>query len=190
FVFLNQVHGDIVHYVETSDCGKALQVSVLDGDAMFTDQPGICLAIMLADCVGVIIFDTEKDVAGICHSGWKGCLLNICGKLVDKMVEGCGCKADKLVACVSPSICYKCYKVSARLAEKFASVYGDFIIKNNKFHLDLKGIVISQITAKGINRSRIFTSDICTSENTHIFYSYRTEKETGRFMFGVYMKLK
>lgn len=189
FVFLNQVHGDSVHYVGASDCGKAFQVPVLEGDAMFTDQMGVCLAISLADCVGVIIFDPEKYVSGICHSGWKGCLMNICGKLVDKMVENCGCKPDNLIACISPSICYRCYTVSAQLAEKFGDVYRDFVIENNKsYHLDLKGIVVSQLTEKGINRNRIFSTDMCTAENTHIFYSHRVEKNTGRFMFGIYMQ--
>lgn len=186
FVFLKQIHSDIVHYVTKNDCGNALQVSDLEGDGMFTDHPGVCLAITLADCVGIIVYDPENHIAGICHSGWKGSLLNICGKLVDNMVKSCRSRPQKLFVCLSPSICYKCYCVSCGLAEKFQKNYPDFVIKKDgRWHLDLKGIVTHQLIEKGINRKNIFSSDICTYENTHIFYSHRAEKNTGRFLFGV-----
>ncbi len=188
FVFLNQAHTDKVLYVDKSDCGKALQVPVLQADAMFTDQPGICLAITLADCVGIIVYDTEKHIAGVSHSGWRGCHMNICGKLVENMVNRCGCDPFKLIVCISPSICYRCFCVSDGIAEKFAVNYGKYVIyERDKFHIDLKGIVVFQLMEIGIRKNSIFVSDICTAENTHIFYSHRAEKNTGRFIFGIYL---
>lgn len=188
FVFLKQVHSDKILYIERNACGKSLLEPVIEGDGMFTDQKGLCLAITLADCVGVAIHDKETHVSGICHSGWKGCLLNICGKLVNNMVKRCGCSATNLIVCFSPSICYKCYEVSGEIAKQFSELYGEFIRENRqKYYLDLKGILISQMLEKGITKENIFDPCICTYENTHIFYSHRAEKNTGRFMFGVYL---
>ncbi|MCX7705370.1 MAG: peptidoglycan editing factor PgeF [bacterium] len=188
FVFLRQVHGDKILYIEKGHCGNALKVPVLEGDGMLTDQPGICLSITLADCIGIAIYDPENHVAGICHSGWRGCLLNICGKLVDKLVERCGCKVGNLIISLSPSICYKCYSISREIAENFFEKYGNFVLENKqKYYLDLKGIVISQLFEKGAVSANIVDAGICTAENTHIFYSHRAEKNTGRFVFGIYL---
>ncbi len=170
-----------------SDCGKALHVPVLEADAMFTDQVEICLAVTLADCIGIAIYDIKNGITGICHSGWKGCLKNICGKLVDNMVKSCGCKSENLLVSISPSICYKCFYVSCELVEGFSEKYKDFICeKKDKFYIDLKGIVRFQLIEKGIPERNIFDCKICTYENTHIFYSHKAEKDTGRFIFAVY----
>ncbi|MCM8759484.1 MAG: peptidoglycan editing factor PgeF [Candidatus Omnitrophica bacterium] len=189
FVFLKQVHKDCILYVDKNQCKNALQEPALEGDGMFTDKKGICLGITLADCVGVVIYDRKQHIAGICHSGWKGCMLNICGKLVDKMVERCGCLASNLIVSISPSICYNCYTVSEEIVARFSEHYMNFTRKRfNRYHLDLRGIVLYQLISKGIKKENIFNPDICTFENTHIFYSHRAEKNTGRFMFGVYLR--
>lgn len=189
FVFLKQVHKGTVVYIDRDQCGKSLQEPVLEGDGMFTDYNGICLAITLADCVGIAIYDPKKHIAGICHSGWKGTLLNICGKLVEKMVETGGCATENLLVSLSPAICYRCYEISCELAEKFSTKYASFVKKiRKKYHLDMKGIITSQLVEKGVRKGNIFDSSICTSENTHIFYSHRAEKNTGRFIFGIYLQ--
>lgn len=186
FVLLKQVHSDKIHYVSEKDCRKFLDIPAIEGDAMFTDQSHIAIAVTLADCVGVIIYCPDKNIVGVCHSGWKGTLLNICGKLVDNMVKNCGCDTGKIIAGISPAICKNCYTVGCEIVQSFPSQYSCHIFENQDgWHIDLKGIVVSQLIEKGLEKENIFSSDICTYENTHIFYSHRAEKNTGRFMFGI-----
>ncbi len=189
FVYLHQIHTDIVHHAGISHCEKSLDIPDIDGDGLFTEKKGICLAVMLADCVGVILYEPEKQVIGVCHSGWKGCLLNVCGKLVENMVENCGCNSENFIAGISPSICKNCYTVSCEIVQKFPGEYNPYLFQiNSQWHIDLTGIVIHQLMEKGIREENIFVSNICTYENTHIFYSHRAEKNTGRFVFGIYLK--
>jgi len=186
FILLKQVHGDSVHYISRQHCGKFLDREMMEGDGMFTDIEGLTLAVTLADCAGIVLYEPKKHVAGVCHSGWKGCLLNICGKLVDKMAEKCGCNSGEIVAGISPSICGRCYTVGYEIIQKFPEKYSGFISKyHDGWHLDLEGIVMSQLIEKGVKKEHIFTSGICTYENTPMFYSHRAEKNTGRFIFGI-----
>ncbi|MGB9641770.1 MAG: peptidoglycan editing factor PgeF [Candidatus Ratteibacteria bacterium] len=188
FIMLKQVHGDSIHYVSKQHCGKFLDKEIIEGDGMFTDQEGLTLAVTLADCVGIMLYEPLSHVAGVCHSGWKGCYLDTCGKLVDKMVEACGCDSGKIVVGISPAICKNCYDVGSEIIQKFSSRYRSFISEHKDGpHLDLEGIVVSQLIEKGVRKENIFSSEICTYENTHMFYSHRAEKNTGRFIFGIHL---
>lgn len=188
FIYLNQIHTDKIYYAKIFHCGKALEMPCIDGDGLFTDEKGICLVVMLADCVGVFVYDPEKNVIGICHSGWRGCLLNVCGKLVENIVENFGSDKGNLIAGISPSICKNCYTVGCDIVQKFPDSYSPYVFQNkNMWHIDLKGIITRQLNEKGIRNENILNLDICTYENTHIFYSYRAEKDTGRFIFGIYL---
>ncbi|HOK80242.1 MAG TPA: peptidoglycan editing factor PgeF [bacterium] len=188
FLLLKQVHSDIIHHIGRRHCGKFLDTEIIEGDGMFTEYEGLTLAVTLADCVGIVLYEPVRHVAGVCHSGWKGCDLNICGKLVDKMAETCGCDSGKIIAGISPAICKNCYNVGSEIIQKFSDKYRDFISEHKDgWHLDLEGIVVSQLIEKGVKKENILISRICTYENTHVFYSHRAEKNTGRFIFGIHL---
>jgi len=187
-VYLNQIHTDKIYHVDASYCGKSLEKPDIEGDGLFTEEKGICLFVMLADCVGLILYEPEKQVIGVCHSGWKGCVLNICGKLVENMVKNCGCDSEKLIAGISPAICGDCYNVGYEIAQNFTPEYRNYLFNiKNSWRIDLIGIVKHQLLEKGIKKENIYVSDICTYENTHIFYSHRAEKDTGRFVLGLWL---
>ena len=46
-------------------------------DAMVTDQPGLALGIVTADCAPVLLADAESGVVGAVHAGWRGALAGV-----------------------------------------------------------------------------------------------------------------
>ena len=48
-------------------------------DALVTSQRGKLLAVVTADCVPVLLYDTRADVCAAVHSGWRGTLDGVAG---------------------------------------------------------------------------------------------------------------
>jgi polyphenol oxidase len=186
FRLLRQVHGDTVIDIGRHPGWDLADQQVPEADAMVSASSGFTLAVMLADCVGVALYDPEKGVAGVAHSGWKGTAVDICGKLVDIMARNWGCRVGEIVAGIGPSICGKCYAVSEGIARQFRGKYG-FAISGNPGapFLDLPAIVRYQLLSRGLRAQHIEYPGICTCSNTHLWYSHRAEKRTGRFILGI-----
>jgi len=53
-------------------------------DAMVTNQPGIALGILTADCQPVLFSDPKAGVIGAAHAGWKGAMDGV----LERTVEG------------------------------------------------------------------------------------------------------
>ena len=65
-VFLQQVHGAKV---------AALHAALPDGacaDACLSTTPGLACTIMVADCLPVLLTDTQGTVVAAAHAGWRG----------------------------------------------------------------------------------------------------------------------
>ena len=56
-------------------------------DALVTNQPGICLMVLSADCVPVLLFEPEKRVVAAVHAGWRGTAAEIVGVTVRVMQD-------------------------------------------------------------------------------------------------------
>ncbi|HET6877781.1 MAG TPA: polyphenol oxidase family protein, partial [Jatrophihabitans sp.] len=101
--FMHQVHGRDVAVV-----GSAVDDDVADVDALITTTPGACIAVLVADCVPVIITG-ERSVA-VVHSGRPGVAADVVGATVDRIREH---DAGPLQAFLGPAVCGRCYEVPA-----------------------------------------------------------------------------
>ena len=97
--FMNQVHGDEV--VEVKSIGDDPTC-----DALITRAPGIALAVMVADCIPLLL--SASTVIGAVHVGRRGLMNSVAVKAVDAM-RNLG--ADQIHAQLGPSICGRCYEV-------------------------------------------------------------------------------
>ncbi|ARU05444.1 hypothetical protein CCO03_12770 [Comamonas serinivorans] len=65
-VYLNQVHGRVVQPLADGDAQGAT------ADASWTTAPGVACAIMVADCLPVLMTNRQGDWVGAAHAGWRG----------------------------------------------------------------------------------------------------------------------
>jgi polyphenol oxidase len=176
-----QVHGDNVTYVEEGG-------PVGESDAMFTDKPGIGLAVSVADCVPVLIYDPVVKIVAAVHSGWRGTAKKILSKTISKLKEF-GCNSENFIAYIGPSISKNIYEVGAEVAENFNKKYLSSI--GNKYLLDVAGINYNVLLDSGVRKSNIQLSALCTYAMKDILHSYRRDGlKSGRSLGIIAMKEK
>lgn len=66
--WVNQVHGKQVHTIDAT----RLQMRPCDADAMCSQQSGVGLAIMTADCVPIVLYQHASGQIAAIHAGWQG----------------------------------------------------------------------------------------------------------------------
>jgi hypothetical protein len=154
-----QVHGSAVAVVPGSP-----QIIAPDGlpvvpgvDGLVTGDPGVVLAIHVADCGAIWLADRRSGAIGLLHSGKKGTEADIFGAALRLMADRFGTRPQDVTAVLGPCIRPPDYEVdfAARIGEQAAMrEIGNFI-------------------DCGLN----------TASDSARFYSYRKELgKTGRMM--------
>ena len=164
--FMNQVHGDEV--VEVKSIGDDPTC-----DALITRAPGIALAVMVADCIPLLL--SSSTVVGAVHVGRRGLMNSVAVKAVDAMRK---LGADQIHAQLGPSICGRCYEVPQELADEVVAKHpaASSLTNNLTPALDLPRALIADLVASGVTYE---ASTICTLENDE-YFSYRRHNITGR----------
>ena len=120
------VHGTAVRVVDGRDAGRGVLSpanSIRDTDGFITREPGLALMMCFADCVPLIVVDTEQRIIALAHAGWRGTLAGMAGLLVAAMHERCGSDTASLRAVVGPSIGPDAYTVGAEVVSAFTQAY-------------------------------------------------------------------
>lgn len=180
-VLTDQVHKANVREVTAADRGKGIlrDSDIKEIDAFVTDSPDVTLVTFHADCIPVFFLDPKKRAIGLAHSGWKGTYENISLNVVEKMKSLYGTNPSDLICGIGPSILTCHFEVGDDVADMFGKRYGGKYIKMfDKPHINLTGIVQSQLESTGVKN--IVQSGICTYCRNDLFYSYRGDnKRTG-----------
>ncbi|HVB83145.1 MAG TPA: peptidoglycan editing factor PgeF [Candidatus Binataceae bacterium] len=174
FAQLKQVHGKAIHTV-----GPRIDADPRpEGDGLVTALAGVVLCIFTADCVPVLLADTELGVIGALHAGWRGALAGIAGAGVRAMVRQ-GARASAIRAVLGPSIGPCCYEVDGDLARRFerrferAHTHVHPSDRPGKAYLDLRGIVADQLVLAGLERDGIQQVGPCTKCESERYFSRR-----------------
>jgi hypothetical protein len=173
-VYMRQVHGADVAYVTApfGDEPPAL-------DAVFTDEPGLALCVLVADCAPVLVADADAGLVGAAHSGRAGTSLGVVPALVRAMA-GRGADPARMSAVIGPCACGLCYEVSAELRDEVAAGLPESwsSTRRDTPALDLRAGITAQLAAEGVTDVR--HDHRCTIEAPELF-SYRRDRTTGRF---------
>ncbi|WP_460273951.1 peptidoglycan editing factor PgeF [Celeribacter sp. ULVN23_4] len=165
-----QVHSADVARIEGPQNGPAPKV-----DALVTDQPGLALVILTADCQPVLFADREAGVIGAAHAGWKGAISGVLEETVEAMV-GLGATRENISAVIGPTISQRAYEVGPEFFEDFlaedqenarffASGTGD------RYQFDLPAFGLHRLRQAGVGQAE--WTRHCTYSDPERFYSYR-----------------
>lgn len=177
-VRVRQIHSSNIHVVDS-------HVTDLVGDGLVTRTAGILLAVSVADCIPVYLYDVEKRVIGIVHAGWRGTLEGAGPACVERMNSEYGCKPSTVRALLGPGIGQCCFEVSPDTAQRFArlfpgSVDGKYVSLHKANCLSLERVGISCVHDRAI----------CTSCNAKLFFSHRRDRhKTGRMLAIIYLEV-
>ncbi len=171
-VYMSQTHGNRVVTVKNPE-------EVHNADAIVTLEPGLALAVLVADCVPVLVHDSGSDAVGAIHAGRMGVALGIVGTAVTRLREVGGQRSGRLSAVVGPAICGGCYEVPGEMREEVSRVAPEAWAKTtwDTPSLDLRAAVCAQLERVGVDEVRVVGP--CTNESEDLF-SHRREGVTGR----------
>lgn len=194
-VFSSQVHDNRIRIVNEHDIGKGYKRESIDNgfDGLVTNAKGVTIVTFYADCVPVLIYEKDKNVAALIHSGWRSTLKNIASEAVDTMKREFGCNCENMVAAIGPSINKCCFEVNQDVYDQFLSVNDakEFYSsnENGKWNINLQGIIEKALIKCGLIKGNITNSNICTKCRKDLFFSYRGDGgKTGSL--AAFMQLK
>jgi len=166
--FMNQVHGSRIAIIES------VTDEVPTADALVTGIAGITLAVMVADCIPLLL--TSAEAVAAVHVGRRGLVNGVAIKTIEIMRE---MGATQIRAELGPAICGSCYEVSPEVAEEVLSLHplAKAQTSTGTPALDLPKALKASLSAAGI--SEISDVKICTVESADHF-SYRRDGVTGR----------
>ncbi|NKQ41017.1 MAG: peptidoglycan editing factor PgeF [Sulfurovum sp.] len=191
FCGTRQVHGDKVFVLNSHhEMGWRDLTDAVEADAIVTNLPHMALTILTADCVPILLYDPIAKAIGAVHAGWKGSKSNITRKTIKTMQNQYGSRPQDIIAAIGPAIGVCCYEVGLDVAEYFVD-HSEIVQpskRKGKFQLDLKAINGMQLLDAGLMRSNIEISDICTACYSDIYFSYRKDSCSGRFISAIAIK--
>jgi len=173
-VFSAQVHGRGVVVLDRPPTGP-----VGEADALVSCDPSVAVAVVVADCVPVLLADDEAGVVAAVHAGRPGLVAGVLQAALDAMV-GAGARPDRVVAALGPSIAGSSYEVPAAMRDEVeAAVPGTATLTSwGTPALDLPAGVVGVLRAQGVSTIATSSTDTWTDRD---HYSFRREGRTGRF---------
>jgi len=178
-VWMEQVHGDTIRQIQNADLDTLPAC-----DALVTDQPDIALAVMVADCLPILMADETNGIIAAVHAGRNGTFLRIAPKTLRRMSE-LGANTGQIRVRIGPAIGPCCYEVDEKMVRIVKENFGDRYV--NGRYLDLKALNRDQLITAGIKPEHIEISPLCTRCHKDLF-SYRREQKTGRFAGLVWLE--
>ena len=184
-----QVHSTNIAGVTKEDSGKgflSVETALPDTDGLVTNEHGIALMTLYADCVPVLFYDVHAHVIAVCHCGWRGTVNRMAAKTASVMIDEYGCHAEHILAAIGPSISQQHYEVDDKVLTQFreAFSFADQLIQpTNDKHgkIDLWKANQLQLEEIGLLREHIEISELCTYQHVDKFHSHRAEHGiTGR----------
>ncbi len=172
-VWMHQVHGDLVTVI-----GPAPPTQPPDCDALVTATVGLALAVLVADCVPVLLADPGAGVIGAAHAGREGVRRQVLTRTVEAMVD-LGALPQRMDVLLGPAICGRCYEVGQALADRVESANpgGATRTRSGAPALDLRAALTTELGRLGVGQ--VVTDPRCTAEDPTLF-SYRRDAVTGR----------
>ncbi len=179
-VWMDQVHGRRVAVVD-----RPQDLALPETDALVTTVPDLVLAVMVADCVPVMLHGpvTEGPGAGsqvvaAAHAGRRGLQLGVVEAVMSRM-SSLGVQPKAVVAELGPAVCGGCYEVPASMRDEVAAVApaARATARSGRPSLELRAGLVQQLHALGVGKVRV--DPTCTFESPEHF-SHRRDQRTGR----------
>ena len=141
-----------------------------EADGHVAAERGIVLTVSIADCVPIFIAHPGGFV-GLLHSGWRGTV----AKIIDEGVKSfarLSLPPDELKIHLGPSICGRCYEVSADVREQLTGQPA-----TRPGNVDLRSLIAEHANDLGV--SDVSVSSDCTQCDNDRYFSHRAG-DTGR----------
>lgn len=183
---VKQTHSDTI-VIHSSD----QSTDSIEADGIIAhEQKNLCIFIKTADCLPIFILAEKQNIIAAVHAGWRGIANQITIHAINKIIS-LGASAGDLKLIIGPHIQKQSFEVqsdvkdillaSVQEKERFFTAH-----ENEKFNIDLSGILIDNCKQVGIQPEQWTISEIDTVGNSN-FHSFRRDKaQAGRNLSFLY----
>ena len=150
-------------------------------DGIATSKSGLAVAILVADCVPVFVFDRDFSAMGLAHAGRRGTQGGITTNLIKQITSTFDLVPSQLVLALGPSIGPCCYELDSTTASLLPRRF--IIEREGRVFFDLWSANATQALEEGILEENIILPPACTCCKKDTFFSHRAQQgKTGRQM--------
>jgi polyphenol oxidase len=193
-VWTHQSHSTILRSVSRQEAGRGLNrfEDGVPGDALYTQEKNLLLAIFHADCVPVFIVHRQKPLVAMIHAGTPGSLQKITFKSVKQLQIETHINLSEVDAYLGPSLDFAHHPINQKRVDEILKIDPTYqaIIKKigNQFFLDIPLLNYLQLIDAGVPSPRIHVSNLDTFSNPKDYFSYDRDGVTGRHLSFIYLR--
>ena len=172
---------------------ELIDTDAVEADAATSVTPGVVCVVQVADCLPVLLAETQGRGVAAVHAGWRSLSAGIIEKTVARLRERLGDDAAEIKAWLGPRIGDDDFETNEATARTFAEHFGDVpgAVKpsenEGKVFLSLAKYAEAALNKVGV--TAIEDCGLSTVADDVHFYSYRRDGEkTGRHAAAVWLK--
>jgi polyphenol oxidase len=179
--WMTQTHSTICHTIN-----EQIPFIALEGDGLVTQRQGHALMMMTADCLPVVLGNSEGTEVANLHAGWRGLANGIIENTVTEM------QSQPTWAWLGAAISQPCFEVGtevkAAFCEKYPELESAFIAGQveGKYQADLYAIARFILNRFGVET--VLGGNQCSYQQDKDYFSYRRDPKTGRMATFVFMR--
>lgn len=178
-LWLRQVHGIAVADLDVLN-------TEVEADAGVARRPGIVCAVLVADCLPVLLASEAGDVVGVAHAGWRG----LAAGVIEATLEAMRAAPGRVIAWLGPAIGPQAYEVGDEVREAFLgrdeAAGGAFSpVRAGHWLLDLYAAARQRLASRGV--TRVFGGVFCTHSDPERFFSYRRDRTSARMAAVIWL---
>lgn len=178
---VHQVHSADVAVLRAGD--EATDFAKVRADAIVSDQPGVALAVLTADCQPILLADPQAGVIGAVHAGWRGALTGVIEAAVAAMQD---LGATRIRAVIGPCISQRAYEVGPEFMDEVLAEDADhqrFFAggPNGRPMFDLPSFGLMHLREAGVEAE---WTGHCTYSDPERFFSYRRSTHQNQADYG------
>ncbi|MGL4987003.1 MAG: polyphenol oxidase family protein [Treponemataceae bacterium] len=157
---------ELIHSKKVFDVKNSSDILNLCGDGIITNNNQLLPSVTVADCMPIYLFDTQKKVFGVVHSGWKG--TGIILEALHLAQKNYNCLMEDFLIIFGPHIRSCCYKIDEARKNFFVteflaeSVFEKIIDNQAEYYLSLEQANYFILKQAGINEENISICTNCT----------------------------
>lgn len=178
--WLNQVHSTTVVQLPLPQSHSR---QLPDADGSFSSQKNQPCVVMTADCLPVLLTDTNGFQVAALHAGWRG----LCDGVIEQGVS-CFSSSQNIIAWLGPAIGPSAFEVGADVFSAFTSKQKHYStcfeslagrgLASPKWYANIYELARLELARLGVKM--IFGGNRCTYSEKDSFFSYRRDGATGR----------
>lgn len=184
---------DVIVEIDESYRGIGMgQTLPLRADAVVTRSANVGLMLLLADCLGIVMYDPRQRVVAMAHCGVRSTNARLAAQLVRYLASAHGSLPEELLVYLTPAIAAENYLYDEGI-RTFTQGWSSYIrpARDGQYQVDLLGYNLEQLHLAGIRTKNIESAGVDTFSSER-FYSHVRSVRQGqpKERFGVYVEMQ